>query len=159
MRHTTLRLILGAGVLAAVLLTGCDLFGEQGPDEVRLSIEADAPQSVLLVTSNNFAAQRQPIFDEFGFVIRDTTLVRLLTADTIVVSLPFEQRFDISISQRFFTRAFRRDSTAIAIRMQAWVDGETRFERSLGAVPTDTLLQFLYFFSGSTRPLEEPPEF
>ena len=146
-------------LLAGMLLAACDLFGDQGPEEVRLSLEGAAQEQVMLITSNNFLAQREPIFDDFGFVIRDTTLVRLLTADTSIISLPFEQRYDISVSQRFFTRAFRLDEPGVALRMQGWVDDESRFDRSLSAAPTDTLLQFLYFFSGSNRPLEEPPEF
>ena len=146
-------------VVAGMMLAACDLFGDQGPEEVRLSLEGAPQEEVMLITSNNFIAQREPIFDDFGFVIRDTTLVRLLTADTTVIRLPFDQRYDIAVSQRFFTRAFRLGEPGVVLRMQGWVDGENRFDRSLGAAPTDTLLQFLYFFSGSDRPLEEPPEF
>ncbi len=112
----------------------------------------------MLITSSNFLAQRQPILDDLGFFLRDTTLVQLLTADTTIITLPFEQRYDIKVPQRFFTRAFRLDEPGVALRMQGWVDGENRFDRGLSAAPTDTLLQFLYFFSGSGRPLEEPPE-
>lgn len=157
MRSSILALMVLA--LGAAGLAGCDLFGDQSPDEVRLRIEAGGPQQVLLVTTSNFIAQRQPVFDDFGFPLRDTTLVQVFAADTTVVTLPFEQRYDIRVPQRFFTRVFRRDSTDVEIRMQAWVDGEGRFDRRLGAAPTDTLLQFLYFFTGSSRPIEEPPVF
>lgn len=146
-------------LIAGAVVTGCDLFGDQGPEEVRLSLEGAPQEEVLLITSSNFIAQREPIFDEFGFVLRDTTLVQLLSADTTVIRLPFDQRYDIKIPQRFFTRAFRLDEPGVELRMQGWVDGESRFDRSLSAAPTDTLLQFLYFFSGSGRPLNEPPEF
>lgn len=151
--------IIGLMLVVAVLLNGCDLFGgNDGPEEVRLSLEGAAGEEVLLVTSTNFLAQRDVILDEFGFPLRDTTLVLLLTADTTVIRLPFEQRYDISTPQRFFTRAFRLTSPNVALRMQGWVDRNSRFDRSLSPAPTDTLLQFLYFFSSSRRPLNEPPE-
>ena len=146
-------------LLAGVLLAACDLFGDQGPEEVRLLLEGSDQEQVLLITTSNFLAQRQPILDDFGFVLRDTTLVQLLTADTMVVRLPFEQRYDISGPQRFFTRAFRLDEPGVPLRMRGWIDDEGRFDRSLSAAPTDTLLQFLYFFTGSRQRLEEPPEF
>ena len=146
-------------LLAGTLLAACDLFGDPNPKEVRLLLEGATQEEVLLITSVNFLAQREPILDEFGFVLRDTTLVRLLTADTTVIRLPFDRRYDIAATQRFFTRAFRLDEPGVALRMQGWVDGESRFDRSLSAAPTDTLLQFLYFFRGSNRPLDEPPEF
>ena len=128
-------------LLAGAVVAGCDLFGDQGPEEVRLSLEGAAQEQVMLITSNNFLAQREPIFDDFGFVIRDTTLVRLLTADTLIINLPFEQRYDISVSQRFFTRAFRLDEPGVALRMQGWVDDESRFDRSLSAAPTDLVIE------------------
>ena len=146
-------------VILGAVVAGCDLFGDQGPEEVRLLLEGAPQEEVLLITSSNFLAQREPIFDEFGFVLRDTTLVRLLTADTMVIRLPFEQRYDIKTPQRFFTRAFRLGEPGVALRMQGWVDDNNRFDRSLSAAPTDTLLQFLYFFSGSDRPLADPPDF
>ena len=146
-------------LLAGAVVAGCDLFGDPNPEEVRLSLDGAPQEEVLLITSNNFLAQRQPIFDDLGFVIRDTTLVQLLTADTTVIRLPFDRSYDIKTPQRFFTRAFRLGEPGVALRMQGWVDGESRFDRSLSPAPTDTLLQFLYFFRGSTRLLNEPPEF
>ena len=82
----------------------------------------------------------------------------LLTADTTVIRLPFDQRYNISTPQRFFTRAFRLTSPNVELHMQGFVDGESRFNRSLSAAPVDTLLQFLYFFRGSSRDLTDPPE-
>ncbi len=146
-------------MLAATMLTGCGILGgDGGPEEVRLSLEGAVGEEVLLVTSSNFLAQIDVILDEFGFPLRDTTLVLLLTADTTVIRLPFEQRYDIRTSQRFFTRAFRLTAPDVVLRMQGWVDGESRFNRSLSAAPTDTLLQFLYFYIGSGRDSNEPPE-
>ena len=146
-------------MLAAAMLAGCGLLGgNDGPEEVRLLLEGAAGEEVLLVTSTNFLAQTDVILDDNGFFLRDTTLVLLLTADTTLIRLPFDQRYDIRTPQRFFTRAFRLTSPNVELRMQGWVDGESRFNRSLSAAPTDTLLQFLYFFIGSGRDLEEPPE-
>ncbi len=146
-------------LLAGAVVAGCDFFGDRSPEEVRLSLEGAPQEEVMLITSSNFLAQIQPILDDLGFVIRDTTLVRLLTADTTIIRLPFDQIYDISTPQRFFTRAFRLGEPGVALRMQGWVDGKSRFDRSLSEAPTDTLLQFLYFFSGSGRLLEEPPDF
>ena len=151
--------IVGLMLVAVVLMGGCGILGsDDGPEEVRLLLEGADGEEVLLVTSVNFVAQRDVILDDFGFPLRDTTLVLLLTADTTVIRLPFEQRYDIRTPQRFFTRAFRLTAPDAALRMQGWVDGDNRFDRSLSPAPTDTLLQFLYFFSSSRRPLEEPPE-
>ncbi len=146
-------------MLAATMLAGCGILGgEGGPDEVRLSLEGAVGEEVLLVTSTNFLAQPDVILDELGFPLRDTTLVLVFTADTTVIRLPFEQRYNIRTTQRFFTRAFRLTSPDVELHMQGWVDGESRFNRSLSAAPNDTLLQFLYFFIGSGRDLNEPPE-
>ena len=146
-------------VMAVVVLGGGGILeGDGGPEEVRLSLEGAAGEEVLLVTSTNFVAQRDIITDDFGFPLRDTTLVLLITADTSVIRLPFDQRYDIRTPQRFFTRAFRLTAPDAALRMQGWVDGDNRFDRSLSPAPTDTLLQFLYFYSSSRRPLDEPPE-
>ena len=146
-------------MLAATMLAGCGILGGGGgPEEVRLSLEGAAGEEVLLVISTNFLAQTDVILDDLGFPLRDTTLVLLLTADTTLIRLPFEQRYDIRTSQRFFTRAFRLTAPDVELRMQGWVDGESRFNRSLSASPNDTLLQFLYFFTGSGRGLDEPPE-
>ena len=146
-------------LVAAALWAGCGILGDDsGPEEVRILLEGSVGEEVLLVTSVNFVAQRDVIVDEFGFPLRDTTLVLLLTADTTVIRLPFEQRFDIRTPQRFFTRAFRLTAPDAELRMQGWVDGESRFDRRLSPAPVDTLLQFLYFYSSSRRPLNEPPE-
>ena len=146
-------------MLAATMLAGCGILGgDGGPDEVRLSLEGAAGEEVLLVTSTNFLAQPDVILDELGFPLRDTTLVLVFTADTTVIRLPFEQRYNIRTTQRFFTRAFRLTAPDVELRMQGWVDGESRFNRSLSAAPNDTLLQFLYFYIGSGRDSNEPPE-
>ncbi len=145
-------------VLVGAVVAGCDLFGDQSPKEVRLSLEGAAGEEVLLVTSTNFIAQPDVILDELGFPLRDTTLVLVFTADTTVIRLPFEQRYNIRATQRFFTRAFRLTSPDVELHMQGWVDGESRFNRSLSVAPNDTLLQFLYFYIGAGRDPDEPPE-
>ena len=150
---------IGLMLAAVVVMGGCGILGsDDGPEEVRLSLDGAVGEEVLLVTSSNFVAQRDVITDDFGFPLRDTTLVLLITADTTVIRLPFDQRYDISTPQRFFTRAFRLTAPDAELRMQGWVDGENRFDRRLSPAPTDTLLQFLYFYSSSRRPLTEPPE-
>ena len=146
-------------MLAATMLAGCGILGgDGGPDEVRLSLEGAVGEEVLLVTSTNFLAQPDVILDELGFPLRDTTLVLVFTADTTVIRLPFEQRYNIRTTQRFFTRAFRLTSPDVELHMQGWVDGESRFNRSLSVAPNDTLLQFLYFYIGAGRDPNEPPE-
>jgi len=146
-------------MLAATMLAGCGILGGKGgPEEVRLLLEGAAGEEVLLVTSTNFIAQPDVIRDELGFPLRDTTLVLVFTADTMIIRLPFEQRYNIRTTQRFFTRAFRLTSPDVELHMQGWVDGESRFNRSLSAAPNDTLLQFLYFYIGAGRDPDEPPE-
>ena len=73
--------------------------------KVRLLVEATAPQQMLLITSDDFIAQRQNIVDSTGVVIGDTTLVQLLTADTVTISLPLDQRYSIVQTRRFFCEA------------------------------------------------------
>ena len=151
-----MALVIGALLIASA--AGCDLFTRDAPEEVRLLLEGTAQAQVLLVTTNNFLAERQGIFDEDGIRQGDTTLVRLFTAETLFVSLPFEQTYDIRRTQRFFALALRLDPSADDLRMRAWVDERNRFDQQPTSVPEDSLLRFIYFFSGSSRASSEPPE-
>ncbi|MBO6577151.1 MAG: hypothetical protein JJ896_14710 [Rhodothermales bacterium] len=144
-------------VLIGMLLctvSGCNLLGSDGPAEVRILIDGADGQQLRLVTTTNFLAQRQPVFSDEGIYLQDTTLVRVLDADTIVVNTPYDELYDIAIAQRFLARVLI-GSPRSGLRVRAWVDGENRLDRAASA---DSVVQFLYYYLNSDIPLDEPTE-
>ncbi|GEM_PF-606951 len=134
-----------------LLLGACDLFrGQDAPEEARLRIEGSTDSTLVLVTSANFLLQRTAVLDEFGTPLRDTLVVYLLTADTLQIQLPYEQRYDIRLRERFFARLL---PGAAGVRMRVWIDGRLRYDTR----PEETLplLQFVYFRVKGTPPYNE----
>ena len=134
--------------LPALLFAGCGLFEDTSPDEVRLRLgEADVAELVLVV-SEEFLAQRVPVYAEDGTTVIETqTRVELLEADTLRITVPFEQTFDISDSRRFYALTLNAPD---GVRMRADVDGDMKYD----AVASEGLgkLEFVYAFQNISDP-------
>lgn len=144
-------------LLLATTLGGCGLLGEDRPQEVRYRISSDSNTPVTVIATVDFLAQREPLYDDEGFLRGDTTLVAILGADTLVVRPPYEALVDISVAQRLLVRLIRSDSTD-GLAMRAWVDGRELFDRGLPGGAPDSIVQFLYYYVGSRIDLSEPVE-
>ena len=138
----------GALALLLLLVAGCGLFEDNSPDEVRIRLgEADVAEQ-LLVVSEEFLAQRVPVYAEDGTTVIETqTRVELLEADTLRITVPFEQTFDISDSRRFYALTLGAPD---GLRMRADVDGDMKYD----AVASEGLgkLEFVYAFQNISDP-------
>lgn len=124
--------------LLAVLVAGCGLFEDPGPDTARLHLEGTEGVRVQLVTSTRFTAG-QPTAD-------GTVPTEVLQAETTRVTLPFEARYDISRAQRFLARVVRFDLASDGLVVRGWIDGEERFTRTGTTSPADSVLEFVYSY-------------
>lgn len=133
----TKRRLLGFGsLLVAVAAWGCDWFADPSPEIVRVTLEGDA-DSFILVTSTEFIATN----NESG----DMT-AQLFDADTTVISLPFDQSWNIEAEQRFFLLAAPADTSAVRVQVRVFLDGDKDFDRSVDAVIEDPV-RYIYLFN------------
>ena len=133
----TKRRLLGFGSLLAVFLAwGCGLFADPSPEIVRVTLEGDA-ESFILVTSTEFFATNNEAGD---------MSVQLFTADTTVISFPFDQSWNIEAEQRFFLLAAPMDSSAVRVQVRVFLDGDKDFDRSVDAMIEDPV-RYIYLFN------------
>ncbi len=140
----------------AFLVSGCGLFGSDGPREAKLTLSGMTGSQVELIVSNNFVSSVQPIFDPItGFVIRDTVLVQTLTAETTLVALPFERIYNIEDNQQFYALVTRIRPSDDDIFAQLRIDGNIRSEQRPN--PLDSSFTIIYNF-GNRFPENEDVE-
>jgi len=125
--------------------SGCGLVSDPAPDTARVLVEGEAP--VSLVVSTAFVAGNRS--DGLGQQSLD---VEVIEADTVAISLPFEQSYNIKREQRFLAQIIpRTDSTSVdSVQLDGFIDGRQRF--SSIATEADSLLQFVYIYQGSAPP-------
>lgn len=111
-----------------LLVSGCDLFSPDRPEEARLDLQGVDGATVLLVTSANFLSQRTAIFDG-GVAIGDTLNVVLFESDTVEVTLPFVQTYDIRQFERFYAEIQRAEPATDLLYSRAWIDGDLRMDK------------------------------
>lgn len=142
MGHRPVSLVL---MLSACLLGACGLFGSEGPEEAELKLSGVAGKQVRLIVSNNFLSSREPVIDEdTGFVLRDTVIVELLTAETTMVALPFERVYDIRDNQQFYALIKRQEPGGDGLVAVLRVDGKIRSDQRPSA--SDSLVTIIYNF-------------
>lgn len=115
-----------AALVALLLAAGCGLTPPER-QEARALVEADDPDvDVQVVTSTEFAVSggSQDPTNPQG------ASVQLVTADTAVQTLPFDQTFDIRATGRIFVRAqtpeAATDTPSVTVTIRVFVDGEQR---------------------------------
>lgn len=136
-RYSTVLLVL-AGTLALSALGGCDFItGDPTPEEARLVLEGDADAQVELLVSKVFLTARNEVGD---------LRLQIIGSDTLAISPPFNQTFDIREEQQFFARATAADTTvATNVRMQVFVDGDPKYDETRDI--SEEFLQFLFLFN------------
>ncbi|MGM0705573.1 MAG: hypothetical protein ACQETP_06620 [Bacteroidota bacterium] len=139
------------GVLAFLLIAsacaGCGLVSDPAPDTARVVVEGEAEAPVSLVVSTAFVAGNRS--DGLGQQRLD---VEVVDADTIAISTPFDQSYNIEREQRFLAQIIpRTDSTSVeSVQLDGFIDERRRF--SSIATEADSLLQFVYIYQGSAPP-------
>jgi hypothetical protein len=147
LRISPMRYLFYKSLLIALLYgtAGCGLVQDPAPDSADVRIDGQAGDEVRLVISTEFLAGV-----DFG-TIGDPTL-EVIGADTLRVSLPFADSYDIRQDQRFLAQVLPLADTLgmDAVQLRGAIDGEERFNRT--ATPVDSLLQFVYVYRGSNPP-------
>ncbi len=120
----------------AGLMGACDWFGDPTPDTIRIRLDGDA-EAFTIVTSTEFLAARNE-----GGEFR----VEVFNADTSVVSLPFEDRWDISGDHRFFLLGIPVDSMTVSVRLRVHLDDSATFDGNIEAMIEDPV-RYIYLFN------------
>lgn len=117
-----------AAALTFIALVGAAAcLGPPNRNQATAEIDGEDGTPVVVVTSQNFAV---------GQTQGDTAGVTLLSADTTEVEVPWEQSFDISLSQRFFIRVsaseeLKQDSAPTStVGLRVSIDGDEQFDVS-----------------------------
>lgn len=125
--------------LSSLLLGGCSIFEEDQPERVRVQVEGSTQQPVRVILSHEF------LIFPVGEGGEQGVQVEIARADTLLVTPPFDQSFNLAPTFRFLARADGTDpENPVTLRLRVSVDGTERFNQTR-AVPGD-LLQFVYIF-------------
>lgn len=139
---------LGAALLTAVALAGCDsILGEnRTPETISYQVQGSAGEPVQLVLSSQFVS---------GVNESGTTEVQLFIADTTDTVLPLSGTYDISVDRRFFIEVLPEDTlNTVTGRVIVNVDGRNLIDES-GAFLVDPPFRFVYAFNQvTTRVIE-----
>ena len=119
------RKALAASFLLALAFGACDWFEDPSPDMIRVTLEGDARQ-FLVITSTDFFATN----DEQGDLS-----AQVFVSDTIRGSLPFDRNWNIKEEQRFYMFAVPADSTTVTVRVQVFLDDEQAVDNTVQAGP------------------------
>lgn len=124
------------------LIPACNILSEGDPEHARVILVATTPgQQVVLIVSNDFDVDRSPGENASQIFFR--------TADTLLVTPPFEQRFALGSRLRFFASASAPDTLDQLIDLTVFIDGDERFSQSR-PVGVGTPMEFLYVFAQPT---------
>lgn len=129
-------------VLVLLATAGCDWVTASGPETMRVRIEGEV-EAVDLITSQRFLVTRLP---GGGWEVST-----VLSADTMQVTLPFEQTYDISRDRRFLARVPNLQDD-YQLRVRGWLDGEPRYDQNSVTIPADSTLQIMYVFGNGQAP-------
>jgi len=119
------QILFVAVVLGMALLPACSLSteSEPPPTTARVVIQGSAPNSLILVVSNNYYEQ----------IIGDNTQIAavLVTADTVSVDdFPFEHTFALNSRGAALARLIQPDSAEATVTMQVYLDGREEYNQS-----------------------------
>ena len=130
------RLALGWLLPLFVAVAGCDWFEDPSPEIIRVTLDGSADQFVIITSTEFFAATNEA--GEVG--------VQVFNPDTTIVSLPFEQTWDISQAQRFLLLGMPGDSSAVTVRLRVLIDGDESFDQTVLTLIDDPV-RFVYLFN------------
>lgn len=125
-------------LLVAMGLGGCSLLttGDERPTTARVRIEGTAPQPMEVIRSTNF-------FEQLNLDTGDRRAI-LVSADTVEISLPFDETVPVGIDGSVYVELLYRGLDPANIRMRVDLrPGDESFDRS--ATMSDNA-QLIYYF-------------
>lgn len=140
--------VIGVCALLVGVLAGCDLVENTQPTSARARVTNADGGSITLIVSKAFLAQYRQTAT--GGTDR---IVSIIDADTTSAMSSLDQSYDIEREQRFLVQVPVPDSLRNEVRLEAWIDGERRYNRL--AAEEDSLLQFIYVYQGSNTPSDD----
>lgn len=102
-------------LVAVLALSGCGILREDNPESLTLNLVSDQPQNVTLVTSTDFLILNPGLEQQ--------SQIELVEADTIQVTSPYDQTFDISRSLRFYVEMTSPEVLNFPVALRVRVDG------------------------------------
>ena len=141
-----LRGVRGAGravVVCAALLfaSACDLLWDTdvNPEQVRVRVESDTGGDIQLVLGDRFFLGGTDEGD-------GASTVTLISADTLLVSLPYDESFPLAPTFQFYVQPLPDTLGAPRnIRVQVLIDGDSRYDKS-GTLGVEDF-EFVYNFN------------
>lgn len=137
------RSFCGATILGftVISMAGCDLLTntDVNPEQIRVRVESPGAGDLQLVLGDRFFLGG--VDDEGGAVS-----VTLISADTVLVSPPYDQSFELAPSFQFYVLALTDSTTTPQeIRIQVLVDGDSRYDKT-GTLGEEDF-EFVYNFN------------
>lgn len=109
-----------AGVLLlALAAAGCDLFEPPSKREsARLTLDAVAGTTARIVLSDDF------------IVNGETGEGVLFESDTVGITLPFDESYDISTGQQFYAEVLTVEPASASVHMVVRIDGDVKYDQT-----------------------------
>jgi len=101
----------------------------------RVTVTGTSPVPMLLITSTNFTATRAD---------NGTLLVNYVTADTAVITLPYDRSYSFGETDRFVVKLANADEDTTAdIELRVFADGAEKYRQR--ATMKDSSLEFVFY--------------
>lgn len=111
-------------LLSSALVAACGILSPPVREEARVRVTADAESRVHVAVSTDFRAADSTDADP------DSVAIELLEADTVRdQTVPFDRRFPLGESDRFYVEVLPADSVTTNVVLQVFIDGERRSEQ------------------------------
>ena len=139
-------LLVAIGLLP--LLGACEwLTGVSRPQELRVELQSDDITTANLITSTFFLLIPDP---ECPTVCEET--VQLVSSDTSVINLPFDQTFSFTEREQYFVEAYPVVAEEATLSMRVSIDGREWLDDFRTLAPFDDegnqeTLRFVYQFA------------
>lgn len=118
----------------AAAFSGCGILDSEEPTSARLILGGAAGHPLQLIISDNFEILVDPETDE--------RTIELVGADTLAISAPFDQRYDLGTRKRFYARLSSESVPATPVSMKVFVGGDVQYNRQTDF--SDEFLEFIY---------------
>lgn len=129
--HSILLSVLLAG---SWLVLGCGILDEGDPTSARVVIEGEDGHPIQLVTTHDFLIT----VDQDG----ENREIFINSADTSAITSPFEKRYDLGPSKRFYATFSSAQVAPSPVSVRVYVGGDLRLDRL--TVFDEEVLEFLF---------------
>ena len=133
----------GLGALLIVTIAACSVWDDPSPETLSFRMDGSAGTKVTLVVSKLFQAGTSEV---------GTTVVTVLSSDTLVQTLPIDMVFDIQLERRFLVLAIpEEDGVEVEVRIE--VNERSVFDDE-GALFIEEPWRFVYLFNQATTEVD-----